>query len=196
MIKCNVIQAIMVVGFVLLLACERNKNISMIESHIIGDTLVLPLCNLNLENIPEEIGEYKELKVLQVVCRDGWTVNPPLSSLGDGNKVFEPEMRIGFLPESVMKLKKLKVLSISQVGLKTLPNDVYKLEELEYLDLSDNAMTIKDELTKIEKLKNLKRVIIIGNYYELSEIEKWSETVEFEVVYTYPKWIKTLNLIQ
>lgn len=186
----------MVVGFVLLLACERNKNISMIESHIIGDTLVLPLCNLNLENIPEEIGEYKELKVLQVVCRDGWTVNPPLSSLGDGNKVFEPEMRIGFLPESVMKLKKLKVLSISQVGLKTLPNDVYKLEELEYLDLSDNAMTIKDELTKIEKLKNLKRVIIIGNYYELSEIEKWSETVEFEVVYTYPKWIKTLNLIQ
>ncbi|MCR9251425.1 MAG: protein phosphatase 1 regulatory subunit 42 [bacterium] len=170
--RIGLIKVVMVFGLVSMLACGRNQNITMIESHISGDTLVLPLCNLNLENVPEEIGEFKELKVLRVVCRDGWTLGPPLSSLGDGNKVFEPEMRIGHFPESVKELKKLKVLTISQVGLKTLPNELHKLEKLEYLDISDNAMTISDELHKIEKLKSLKRVILIGNYYELPEIEK------------------------
>ena len=149
--KSNVIKAMMVVGFVSLLACERNQNIRMIESHISGDTLVLPLCNLNLENVPKEIGEFKELKVLRVVCRDGWTLGPPLSSLGEGNKVFEPEMRIGSLPETVVELNNIKTLTITNVGIQKLPNDLYKLEQLEYLDISGNAMTITDETTQNRK---------------------------------------------
>lgn len=82
------------------------------------------------------------------------------------------------LERQVEKLKnymdtKKKSLDLSRMGLKTLPAGIYELADLEYLNLSNNALTTIPQ--KIKKLKKLLRVEVVSNNFSAEKETKLKE---------------------
>lgn len=124
------------------------------------DNVVIVLNRYQLDSVPPEIGELKKAKVL-VISNDslhGWTIYPPLSVLDQKND--QPLKR---LPDEITSLTNLKGLTIHGLNIRTLPEDLGNLKNLEYLDLTMNKLVVSDELDKLRKLKNLKYLALFGN---------------------------------
>ena len=68
-------------------------------------------------------------------------------------------------------------LSLSQIGLTTLPSSLFDLEELEVLDLSYNYQLRSISTKLLPKLKHLKTLILKGNY-NLLENEKLIQKIK------------------
>ena len=78
--------------------------------------------------------------------------------------------------EFICKLPQLKNLTISAYGLTTLPEDFYKLENLEYLDLSGNNFQAFPEVLCKENFPKLRTLLLNANIrysdYDLSNFNK------------------------
>jgi Leucine-rich repeat (LRR) protein len=70
-----------------------------------------------------------------------------------------------------------KQLSLSQIGLTTLPSSLFELQELEVLDLSHNYQLRSISTKLLPKLKHLKTLILKGNY-NLLENEKLIQKIK------------------
>jgi len=109
---------------------EKIANFSKLEYLDLGD-------NYDLQTLPENIGELKNLKILRLsVCA------------------------LKKLPESFCELRELQVLQLEHNKLKKLPENIGKLMKLRNLDLEANDLTsLPEEIVNLTNLSfiNLSR---------------------------------------
>ena len=97
---------------------------------------------------------------------EGWVVYPPVAWY----QQIEFQEPFWELPEVVTTLINLKTLILLDLDIKTLPNAIVNLKNLEKLNLSTNKLELTNELKKLEKLSKLKHLILYGNHYVEEEI--------------------------
>ena len=128
-------------------------------------TVVINLDELPSNEIPEEIGQLTnttDLTIQPTRPQGRWSVYPPLSWY-ETREYKEPFRK---LPESIGRLKSLKSLRLSNLDIHELPETIAELSNLEFLDLSMNKLDISNELSKLNKLPNLRHLRILGNHFE------------------------------
>ena len=59
-------------------------------------------------------------------------------------------------------MPKLKSLKLDFLGLQTLPKGVETLTNLRYLDIGFNFISIEHEVNRLNQLKNLEELIVLG----------------------------------
>ena len=170
---------IFILIFLLTISCEPNH---VFKDLVNKEKVFIALDKYELDSIPKEIGKLKKAKELEIFndSVEGWTIYPPLSAMDQ--RIDSPPFRA--LPEELLHLGGLKKLTLYGLDIKTLPNNLEKLKELEYLDLSMNKLTIGNEISKLKKLPKLKRLELFGNRINMLQIEKWrKENPEVKISY-------------
>ncbi|MGS0525811.1 leucine-rich repeat domain-containing protein [Zobellia nedashkovskayae] len=158
-------------------SCESDDKF---KSLVDKEKVFIVLNLYGLDSVPKEIGTLKNAKELEIIRTDDWTVYPPLSAADQW--VDMPPFRT--IPSELLNLKKLQKLTLIGLDIKTLPEDFDKLENLEHLDLSNNKLTISNELPKLKRLKKLQYVYLSGNHIDNNEIEAWrKENPNIEIGY-------------
>lgn len=106
------------------------------------ETRVLDLRKNKPDQWPKNIGDYTQLEVI---------IDPGIGAL------FNREGKwLKFLPESINKLQKLRILDISDNRINTLPDEITVLTGLEYLNIAANGMmTLPADIGNLEKLEYL-----------------------------------------
>ncbi|WP_289063751.1 hypothetical protein [uncultured Zobellia sp.] len=170
---------IFLILFFLISSCQSNHIFKYLENK---EKVFIALDEYGLDSIPKEIGELKKAKELEIFndSLEGWTIYPPLSAMNQRN--YTPPFRT--LPKELLYLDGLKKLTLHGLDIKTLPDDMEKLKELEYLDLSMNKLNMINEIPKLKKLPKLKYVEIFGNRINMLEIERWrNENPDIKISY-------------
>ena len=143
-----------------LLSCQSKKK-NLFESFQNESDVEIYLSKFRLDSVPKDIGLLKEVKRLYINSdtAKGWTVYPPLSSLGKDN--LAPPFR--HLPDEITELTQLQSLTLVNLDLVALPDNIYRLENLDTLILFMNKLTIKNEIEKIKRLDKLRYLGILSN---------------------------------
>lgn len=128
----------------------------------------LSLKNDHLKQIPEGIGYVKTLKVLDLSGNDFKVLPPTFVNLINLQELFINDDKYFNLDKNMDLLSsfpKLNSLHIENVGLKSLPETLFKLERVESLYLNNNQF--KELPVELKGLKNLKFVDIHDNKFML-----------------------------
>lgn len=72
-----------------------------------------------------------------------------------------------FLPSQIGKLSSLKSLTLTNLGLKTFPPEIFSLSKLEDLTIIEPSVVNQVLPSGIGKIANLKRLILKGNFTEI-----------------------------
>lgn len=144
----------------LLLGCKARKA-NLFESPQNECDVEIYLSKYKLDSVPSDISVLKEVKKLYINSdtTKGWTIYPPLSALG--NDKSKPPFR--HLPKEITELTKLQSLTLINLDLVALPDNIYRLENLDTLILYMNKLTVANEIEKIKRLPKLKYLGILGN---------------------------------
>jgi len=133
-------------------------------------------CMENLEGLPQDIGKLKALRVIDANngngCSSNLTIPDSIAQLSnlkmlilygalDGRDPEHPERKSKTLPEAVFRLKQLEVLNLGRNGLKTVPEGVSGLTQLSRLNLEYNDL--KALPASLGNLKNLHELELRGN---------------------------------
>lgn len=111
----------------------------------------LDLKNCGLKEIPEEIFDYIDLRVIDLS-------NDPYCDEDDKNKIES-------IPSGISKLKNLKKLNLSNNNIIAISEKIASLKSLKHLDLSNNKLTHLSE--KIANLPNLSELHLEENPFDL-----------------------------
>jgi Leucine-rich repeat (LRR) protein len=158
-----------------LLSCKSRNPEPVLQSLRGNSDVKIYLSEYNLENVPKEIGTLKGVKRLYI-SKDtiqGWTIYPPLSALGQ-NKMTPP---FKHLPKEITQLTTLQTLTLVNLDLVTLPDDMYKLENLDSLILFMNKLTISNELNKLKSLKRLRYLGLLGNNVTADDLDQLKKSI-------------------
>jgi len=99
-----------------------------------GNVAGLVLHDMKIKSLPDELGELKELKYLDL----------------DNNLLDS-------LPESIGRLKSLEILCVAGNRLRSLPASIGNLENATYMDFEGNDLeTVPEDIGRIQKLQTLK----------------------------------------
>jgi Leucine-rich repeat (LRR) protein len=114
----------------------------------------------SFDNIPEEIAQYPEIKVLTIANnRDMKRLDPAVFSLPNLEELTIINMlSLEEIPKDIKNLKELKKLDISYCGtIKSLPDELYNLANLEELTLQmmGSLNEIPVTISGLKKLKKL-----------------------------------------
>lgn len=99
-----------------------------------------------INNVPENIKEYRQLKVLNL--SDNKLDEGVLKNLCDVLTLEEMDLsnnNIDSVPVEIVNLKKLRILNLHMTGLERVPKEMWSLASLEELDLSHNPSLFYDE---------------------------------------------------
>lgn len=156
---------------------DINENehvmISICDRKFPDTRTTLNLSYRGIKNLPAAIGQFKNLKELNLWCSDLGTLPPEIGQLKNLEVLDLSFNKLSTLPSEIGQLKNLKRLYLSHNELETLPSEIGQLKNLEELDLSYNELeTLPPE---IGQLKNLKRLNL--KYDQLSNIS--SELEDF-----------------
>ncbi len=140
-------------------------------------------CLEHLKKIPDEIGNLKKLKVLEIDNGNGCSMNPEYPETLGLLSELETLVLYGALdgkprsslPKSLANLKKLETLNIGRNQYEAIPDVVFEIPNLKTLDLTYNK--IKDLPNSLLKLKHLSKVILDGNYDITCSPSKMAELV-------------------
>ncbi|WP_437369310.1 hypothetical protein [Maribacter litoralis] len=159
---------ILILILIFIFSCQPNHLFKELENQ---EEVFIELSKYGLKDIPKEVGQLKNAKRLEIYVDslEGWTIYPPLSAMDQ--YIDEPPFRT--IPLELLKLEGLEQLTLYDLDIKTLPEDLYRLQNLEYLDLSMNKLTVSKEIAKLNKLRKLKCVELFGNRINKLELEKW-----------------------
>lgn len=161
------------------ISCTSNHMFKKFENEA---KVFIALDKYGLESIPKEIGKLKKVKELDIFndSIEGWTVYPPLSAMDQ--RIDKPPFRT--IPSELLELNGLEKLTLYGLDIQTLPEDLNRLENLKYLDLSMNKLTISKEIPKLKKLEKLQYLELFGNRINMLEIENWrKENPSIEIKY-------------
>lgn len=128
----------------------------------------LSLKNDHLKQIPDGIGYVKTLKVLDLSGNDFKVLPPTFVNLINLQELFINDDKYFNLDKNMDLLSsfpKLNSLHIENVGLKSLPESLFKLERVESLYLNNNQF--KEFPIELNGLKRLKYVDIHDNKFML-----------------------------
>lgn len=109
----------------------------------------------------ENILKNKELNALTIRIEENyasWVVFGSIPNDPDSNNQASYSLKhnLPALPKQIFRLRGLKKLNISYLGLGGLPKDIERLRSLEELDISFNNLNLSQESDKIVALKNLR----------------------------------------
>lgn len=155
---------------IFIFSCQPNHLFKELENQ---EEVFIELSKYGLKDIPKEVGQLKNAKKLEIYVDslEGWAIYPPLSAMDQ--YIDEPPFRT--IPPELLELEGLEQLTLYDLDIKTLPEDLYRLQNLEYLDLSMNKLTVSNEIAKLNKLKKLKCIELFGNRINKLELEKWKK---------------------
>jgi len=149
-----------------------------------------------LSQIPDSVFKKKNLVLLDIGL-EGYTLYPPLSSLGSETPDSErPKVALTELPENLGDLSNLRSLTVSGSKIRNLPSSIIKLTKLQKLDLSMNSnLVIINELEKLKRLFNLKLLIIYGTNVSQKDllIIKNSLSNKLRIVFTVAEFLQETN---
>jgi hypothetical protein len=170
-------RTLIIVLTVFLIGCSTSDKQNDFFKDVIGkEDILITLNTYGLDSVPREIGQLKNTKSLTILmdsAKRGWTIYPPLFATDP--RLDNPPFKT--LPNEITELKNLERLIIVDLNLSNLPSDFYKLENLEYLDLSMNKLTISKEIEKLKRLKKLKYLGLFGNRVDTIDIKKLKEEI-------------------
>lgn len=149
------------------------------------------------EEIPKEIFQLKELRLLSILNANILTISPDIKKLAkleciDFSNYWKLEedyyfmVDLGILPDEIYELKSLSYISLTSNNLGILSNKINQLQNLRYLDLSDNKFTKIPET--LQELNNLTYLNINHNQinekpFFLKNIEKFIANDNYENFY-------------
>ncbi|QBN18371.1 leucine-rich repeat domain-containing protein [Flavobacterium nackdongense] len=115
--------------------------------------------NDHLKEIPQEIGDLPNLKVLDLSGNDFTVLPQSLRKLNHLEELYLNEEKNLFLNPNSTALNlplNLKILHLENDALKNLPKEIYELKKLEQLFLNDNNfIQIPKEMNSLKNLKQL-----------------------------------------
>ncbi|MDP4637843.1 MAG: leucine-rich repeat domain-containing protein [Crocinitomicaceae bacterium] len=116
----------------------------------------LDLSRSGLIQIPAEVFENKELKVLKLFGNQLDSVSSRIGELVNLEELYIGKNNLTTLPKEIGQLKNLKILSLQYNEIDSLPNEIGGLENLETLWLDQNRLiSLPDSIGKLKKLKVL-----------------------------------------
>jgi Leucine-rich repeat (LRR) protein len=159
----------------LLVSCGSKKSKSIFQSFVGASDIEINLSDFKLDSVPNEIETLKGVRRLCITKEGtrGWTSYPPLSALGQS--ITEPPFR--YLPEEMANLTTLQSLTLVNLDLVTLPDNIDRLQNLDSLILFQNKLTISKEIGKLQRLKRLKYLGIIGNHVTANDLEQLQASI-------------------
>lgn len=114
----------------------------------------------DLKQLPNEICDMPHLRTLAVSNNELWNLPAHLAKIKTLETLYAHHNRLNDLPT----LPNLKLLHIGSNLFKTVPEQVYQLENLEEFDMSKNH--IMEVPTQIRKFEKLQRVYFMGNDFD------------------------------
>ncbi len=136
--------------WLLLASCGLVNNKPNSESE------VLNMSRQGLTEIPEEVFEMKQLRVLKLYGNQIDSISPRIAELQNLEKLYIGKNKLTYFPTEIGELKNLKLLSAQYNDIKYLTAAIGKLENLEDLILNQNQLnTIPVEIGKLKNLKSL-----------------------------------------
>jgi hypothetical protein len=117
-----------------------------------------------------DLDSINQLVVVNDPDKVSWVVSPLSRSANDVLKIPEPLIE---LPKLRSGYNSLTTIIIHGLGLKHFPKGLNKMIALEHLDLSRNNLDLRQKITVLKSINNLKRISIIGNQYDSTEVKAW-----------------------
>lgn len=115
--------------------------------------------NLNrkkLKDIPTEVFEKKELKVLRLYGNQLDSISYRIGELQNLEELYIGKNNLKNLPKEIGQLKKLKILSVQYNEITDLPAEIGEMESLEQLILNQNELRmLPTEISQLQKLEML-----------------------------------------
>ena len=144
-----------------------------------------------------DIFQRRELTSLTIRLPDAYrgkwvTFSGPPEQASDA--LYEVEHEVGHLPDALGNLKRLDVLSISFLGLHTLPPSFVKLSRLRELNISFNRLTLSQELPKLLSLNRLRLLKIYGCEFtgaDLAQLQRMNPNLK--VQYTLQHYLDDMD---
>jgi hypothetical protein len=121
----------------------------------------LDLGQLGLTEVPPEIGQLSNLRVLSLSFNQLTTLPPEIGQLSNLQHLYLGQNQLTTLPPEIGQLSNLRVLSLHFNQLTTLPPEIGQLSNLHLLYLSNNQLT--NLPLEIGQLSNLKHLSVGSN---------------------------------
>ena len=142
--------------------------------HLVGQMVVMKrnntinLSKKRLSELPEELFDYKDVKVLKLFGNQLKKLSPRIAELENLEELYIGKNDLDSLPPEIGQLKKLRILSVQYNRITKLPNEIGELQNLEQLWLNQNKL---DSLpATIGNLKKLTKIQL--NFNELKCLPK------------------------
>jgi len=139
-----------------------------------GHITKLNLTYLRLTELPNSIGDLKELKYLDLLSNSLKSLPESFKNLTNLEHLQIPMNGLTSLPEWLGDLKNLRTLILPYNKLQTLPESIGNLENLRRLDLCANKLHFLPEC--MENLKNLRHLSLEGNKFD--SLPDWVKIIE------------------
>jgi Leucine-rich repeat (LRR) protein len=131
---------------------------------ILNMTTSLQVLNLSdgyLTQIPESIGQLKQLRIINVAKTGIKTLPTAICELSNLEELRINGNRIETLPESIGLLKQLRVIDVARTSITSLPDSICELSNLEELRINGNRIAALPE--SIGLLKQLRIINMRSN---------------------------------
>ncbi|XP_078605300.1 uncharacterized protein LOC144878523 [Branchiostoma floridae x Branchiostoma japonicum] len=160
----------------------RNNSLVTIPEQVFSFRSIeeLDVSDNELTEVSPLIGNLLSLKVLNLRWNQSLQTLPQelCDQLSDLEELNLSVCDLGYLPENIGNLKKLRILQSSCNRISSLPESVFKsLDNLEELTLCDNSITeIPESISNLKKLKHIKvpdnqLVRLPSSIVELTELQ-------------------------
>lgn len=121
------------------------------EGHIVG----IGFAYLNLEELPESIGNVPHLRVLTAINTHLTRLPKSITQLKELHTLELSNNNLDTLPEEINELINLRNLNLSHNGMNSIPN-LHNLHSLQKIDMSSNNLTvIPSNLSGLSNLTNM-----------------------------------------
>jgi leucine-rich repeat protein SHOC2 len=171
----------------LLFSCQQRT----LNEFDYDKTIKIEYSNKQLKEIPTDIGEYKNVEVINFSFNDLNEISEDICSLNNLKALYLTENNITMLPNCLYDMKNLQELGLTDNKLKFLDKDFEKLK-LSKLQLSNNKfIDVGDEIFKINPynlsfldLRNnpfRKNLSLINRFSNLSQINIENCSIENQI---------------
>lgn len=127
---------------------------------------------LKLENVPEDLQKYTNLRVLDLSKNKLSTLPNFINTFAQLKEINLYKNKFINFPVELCGAKSLEKITISSNYFASIPSCFTNLQHLKYIDLSDNP--ISDFPAVFDEMKNVKRIEINGILFNAKTQEMWN----------------------
>lgn len=135
---------------------NKSDILNFLKSARDQKSTTLDLSNKNIIELPDEIGDLIDLKVLNLSYNNIVSIPDSICKLENLEELYLLRNQIQKLPANFCSFSKLKLLDVSYNPIVKFPKNIGHCEQLEFLDASYCELrTLPIELTRLIGLRNL-----------------------------------------